>query len=548
MEPNATRNTLEKELYRSFTLLSSLIIILSLGITLYFDITRQRKDMDAIIRGAASYIASMPEVISMLEDGYPSALAKQDIDSLCDNIPDISVVVICDSNSLRFYHTDRLRTGETFVDGDEALILQGSEPYITTGYGTKGAQRRAFHAVRSNTGDIVGFVMASVFTAHISARHRNILIVHIAIFFLVMLVSIPLTHAFIRFLRKSLMGFNPHELLNMYIRQDEVMNSIEEGLIATDMEGKILFSNIVARNLFSEGPEEGPPLMGRYFRELYPNTSFDAVINTGKSVHRRSCTIGGRTILMNEVPIQGKGKKPIQGMLVIMVDKTEMLTMSDELSGAKNMLDTLRAFNHEFLNKLHVILGYLQTGEIEQAIQFIINSNLVSSQSIRETADAIRVSRICALVIGKMMHAAELGIHLSLTHDSNCIEKELLLPQDAFITVIGNLLENAIEELSSSKNSSRALKEVTLGIYCLPECNIITCEDTGNGFSQELLEHIFEKGVSSKGENRGTGLYLIHQIVKEYQGDAAIETETGEGTCFTLTFTRKESLQCTRLL
>ena len=459
MDQTASRNELEKKLYRSFTLLSALIIVLSLGITLYFDITRQRADMDATISGTASYIASMPQVVSMLEAGYPSALAKQDIDSLCNNLPDISVVVICDSNSLRFYHTDRLKTGETFVDGDETRILQGSEPYITTGYGTKGAQRRAFHAVKSSDGTIIGFVMASVFTAHISARHRNILIVHLAIFILMMLVSTFLTHAFIRFLRKSLMGFNPHELLNMYIRQDDVMNSIEEGLIATDTDGKILFSNIVARNLFSDGPGEGPPLMGRHIRELYPDTKFDTVINTGKSVRRQTCSIGGRTILMNEIPIQGKGKKPIQGMLAIAVDRTEFLSLSDELTGTRSMLDTLRAFNHEFLNKLHVILGYLQTGEIDQAKQFIINSNLVSSQSIRETADSIRVSRICALVIGKMMHAAELGIRLTLTHDSSCIESELLLLQDSVITIIGNLLENAIEELKSGvkRNHSRNL-------------------------------------------------------------------------------------------
>ncbi len=537
-----SRNALEKELYRSFTLLSAFVIVFSLAITLYFDITRQRRDMDAIISGTASYIASMPEVISMLENGYPSNIAKEDIDSLSANIPDISVVVIYDNNGLRFYHTDRLKTGETFVDGDETMILQGSEPYITTGYGTKGAQRRAFHAVKRKDGKIIGFVMASVFTAHISARHRNILLVHIAIFFLMMLVSIPLTHAFIRFLRKSLMGFNPHELLNMYIRQDEVMNAIEEGLIATDTEGKILFSNIVARNLFHDGPEEGPPLMGKYFRELYPATNFDSVVSKGKSVHRQSCMIGGRSILMNEIPIQGKGKKPIQGMLVIMVDRTDMLAMSDELSGTRSMLDTLRAFNHEFLNKLHVILGYLQIGEIEQAIQFIINSNLVSSQSIRETADCIRVSRICALIIGKMMHAAELGIRLSLTPDSSCIESELILPQDAFITIIGNLLENAIEELNSCQNCDNELKEITLGIYCRPDCNIITCEDTGGGISQELLEHIFEKGISSKGETRGTGLYLLHQIAEEYNGDIAIDTEKGEGSCFTLTFTRKENL------
>ena len=94
MDQTASRNELEKKLYRSFTLLSALIIVLSLGITLYFDITRQRADMDATISGTASYIASMPQVVSMLEAGYPSALAKQDIDSLCNNLPDISVVAL----------------------------------------------------------------------------------------------------------------------------------------------------------------------------------------------------------------------------------------------------------------------------------------------------------------------------------------------------------------------------------------------------------------------------------------------------------------------
>ena len=82
-------------------------------------------------------------------------------------------------------------------------------------------------------------------------------------------------------------------------------------------------------------------------------------------------------------------------------------------------------------------LGYLQTGQTEEAIKFIINSNLVSSQSIRQTADCIRVSKICALVIGKMMHAAELGILLTVSPDSRCLEKDLLLPMEAGITSPG---------------------------------------------------------------------------------------------------------------
>ena len=196
--------------------------------------------------------------------------------------------------------------------------------------------------------------------------------------------------------------------------------------------------------------------------------------------------------------------------------------------------DTLRFFNHEFMNKLHVILGYLQTGETEKAASFIINSSLVSSQAIRETADCIRVSRICALVIGKMMHAAELGIRLAVAPDSYCRQEDLLLPEEDYVTIVGNLLENAVEELSRGEHD---LKEIRLALYCRPDCNVIVCEDTGGGVAPEIQPHIFEKGVSSKGEGRGLGLCLIHQLVERHHGTIDVMTEAGAGTCFTLTFT-----------
>ena len=106
-------------------------------------------------------------------------------------------------------------------------------------------------------------------------------------------------------------------------------------------------------------------------------------------------------------------------------------------------------------------------------------------------------------LIGKMMHAAELGILLTVSPDSRCLEKDLLLPMEDYITIIGNLLENAIEELS---NGEHEIKEITLGLYCDPDCNIITCEDTGGGIRPDLIDRIYERGVSSKGEN----LSLIH--------------------------------------
>ena len=67
MEKKLQKTPLEKTLYHSFLLLSTLIIFISLTITLYFDISRQRKDMDRVISGTAAYIASMPEISEMLE-------------------------------------------------------------------------------------------------------------------------------------------------------------------------------------------------------------------------------------------------------------------------------------------------------------------------------------------------------------------------------------------------------------------------------------------------------------------------------------------------
>ena len=83
-------------------------------------------------------------------------------------------------------------------------------------------------------------------------------------------------------------------------------------------------------------------------------------------------------------------------------------------------------------------------------------------------------------------------------------------------------------------------REIHIGIYCRPDVNIITCEDTGTAYSHSC-SIIFSKGVSSKGENRGTGLFLVHELMEEYGGTIDIDTEPGEGTCFTLTFTRKET-------
>lgn len=550
--------SLEKQLLAGFLAVSVLLLFLSLGITLSFNLKRQRQEIDKSISNVAAYIASLDPVVDMLKNGYPSLAAEHELDSIYKTFSNINVIVIYDTEGLRFYHTDRQETGETFVSGDEEAILAGSPPYITTGYGTRGTQRRAFHAVKDGDGTIIGFVMTSVFTDYISEQARALFPAYGLILLVMLFVSVLLSNGIVRILRASLMGHHPQELLDLYLKQDTVLNAMTEGIIATDRDGNIIFANLAARRLFPSGPS----LTGAPLANLFPVSSTEAVIETGAAVNNRSCFLNDHPLIYSELPI---GDPPdIQGVLTIFNDRTEIESLSDELSGARSMLDTLRAFNHEFLNKLHIILGYLQTGDTEQAISFIMNSSLVSSQEIRKTADCLRASRICALVIGKMMHAAELGIRLAVSPDSRCHENDLFLPVEIYITVIGNLLENAIEELSAgpdaegrsedaacetegnsaASDAEEKIREITLGVYCSRDASIITCADTGRGIPKELLSHIFEKGVSSKGADRGTGLFLIRELTDRFGGEIAVETEPGEGTCFTVTFTKEEQRSC----
>lgn len=528
--------SLENQLLISFFALSVCLLTLSLSITFLINTKRQRQEIDRSLSDTASYIASLDPVARMLKLGYPTDEAIRALDSVYNSFSDLNVIDIYDTNGLRFYHTDRQQTGETLLNGEELAILNGSEPYITSGIGTLGAQRRAFHAVTDKDGARIGFITASVFNNYISDQVMTLFPVYLMILLLMLSASIMLSNLIVRLLRASLMGHHPEELLDLYLRQDSFLNAMDESIIASDKGGNVIFMNHSAATLF---PAVTPQSS---IRTIFPESTAAEILKTGNAVSHRTCQLAGKPLICSEVPI---GDLPnIQGVLTILIDRSEIERLSDELSGARSMLDTLRAFNHEFLNKLHVILGYLQTGETEKAITFITNSTHVSSQAIRQTADCLRVSQICALVIGKMMHAAELGIRLFVSPDSRCMSKNLLLPLESYITIIGNLLENAIEELSACH---KEVLEVTLGVYMTEDCTIITCEDTGRGIPKELLGDIFESGVSSKGENRGTGLFLIHQLIDLYHGSVTIDTEENEGTLITITFTRKEHAACIML-
>ncbi len=66
----------------------------------------------------------------------------------------------------------------------------------------------------------------------------------------------------------------------------------------------------------------------------------------------------------------------------------------------------------------------------------------------------------------------------------------------------------------------------------------IRIRDQGPGIPEEYLGKVFDPFFTTKGpdEGEGLGLYIVQQIINKYDGTIAVESQTGKGTVFNISF------------
>jgi sensor histidine kinase regulating citrate/malate metabolism len=132
----------------------------------------------------------------------------------------------------------------------------------------------------------------------------------------------------------------------------------------------------------------------------------------------------------------------------------------------------------------------------------------------------------------------ELDIDFMLISNSSLPEQSRYLSNTELVTVVGNLLENAIE--ATNVIPAEELRAIALQLTEDERGLLIMVSDTGEGISSEILPHIFDQGFSTKASRgRGVGMHRIKEIVESHCGTIDVDTEPGSGTTFTIIFSQK---------
>ncbi len=103
--------------------------------------------------------------------------------------------------------------------------------------------------------------------------------------------------------------------------------------------------------------------------------------------------------------------------------------------------------------------------------------------------------------------------------------------------VVLNLVKNAVEAMAEG-GTLEVLVDTAVAASG-GGCVEIRVTDTGPGIPQDLLEHVFEPGVSVKGNGRGLGLAIVKRLVEELGGSIFCRSKPGEGTAFIVLLPRQ---------
>ncbi len=334
-----------------------------------------------------------------------------------------------------------------------------------------------------------------------------------------------------------------------------VFDSMIEGVIVTNSEGKVLLINRVMEEFISV-PK------GRLYSQDIADWNFDpeirevldSALSSKEKILEREIHLKrtDKTFTMSVLPLLSSGEP--EGHIIILVDITEKRTKEIQLRQAESLaaLTTLTAgVAHEIKNPLtsidiHIQLLKKEIAKLDEGQTRDMKNLLVIVKEEIDRLNSIVQDFLFAVRPMSMSFDSEdinaIIEELAEFLKYELVEKEISLVLEPGkdiprVTVDQKYLKQAL--LNILKNSIEAIQE-NGEIRIKTEVNsdddvVVQVFDNGGGISESNIGKIFEPYFTTRKFGTGLGLVIVYKIIKEFGGDIKVKSEEGRGTVFTIT-------------
>lgn len=470
----------------------------------------------------AQSVAGLPVILDAFDDEDPSETI-QPVAEVIRKASDVTYVVVANEFGIRYSHPNPDRIGER-VSTDPAIPLSG-QVYVGTQTGTLGESWRVKVPIFDDD-EVIGQVSVGILESELRAEFLGGLGGLLAALAAAALVGVVGSAWIGRVIRRRIYGLEPDEIRAMLETREAMLHGIREGLVAVDDRGRlVLINDAAARLLAVQEPERvlGLPVEDVLDRELA------RFIASGED--RETPVLSGERVLLvhgDRVRVDGRDI----GSIAILRDRTELETMLRELEGAQGLAEGLRAQSHEFSNKLHVVSGLLELGHVDAAIAFIQRVGSGGALSTLDEHDGIADVETAALVLAKRSRAQELGLRLEVEPDSHLEAVADAAQRTDLVTVLGNLLDNAIEACTLGGRIDLSIRDDDEDGML-----VVRVDDDGPGVPPDRRTAVFEPDVSGKAPapgkaRRGIGLTIVQRVAARLGGEVRVEESPAGGARF----------------
>ncbi|WP_460069605.1 sensor histidine kinase [Streptomyces sp. YKOK-I1] len=507
-----------------FAMQAVLIAVLVAGYALFTYVSDRTQAEEAAGRQAtavARSVADSPSVRTAIGTANPTAeLQPYAMRVMKDT--EVDFVTIMNPEGIRWTHPEVKEIGQHFR-GNTAKALAG-KTFTETYTGTLGASVRAVTPIED--GDrIIGLVSAGIKVEAISKRVQDQVTALFSAAAGALLLGAVGTYVINASLRRHTHGMNAAELSRMHDYHQAALHAVREGLLMLDGQYRVALINDGGRELLGVPGD----VVGRSVADLgLPAPLTGALLASEPRVDEVHLTAAG-VLVINTSPVSGGERR---GTVVTLRDVTELQSLMGELDSERGFTQALRSQAHEAANRLHTVVSLIELGRADEAVEFATAELELAQALTDQVVAAVSEPVLAALLLGKTAQANERGVELVVSQDSG-LDDGLLppsLPARDLVTILGNLIDNAVDAAQGSVRARVTVTARTEGDELL-----LGVADTGAGVDPAHASLVFERGFSTKPSGpggRGLGLALVRQAVHRHDGTLSVTEADGGGAAF----------------